>query len=292
MNFELVLQTTRSSIIFWFTLLSTSGFSQSFHGIIRDQSTKEPLPYANIGVRNKNVGGITDHAGAFQVDLSRAFGTDTLVISYIGYVSYTIPVSTLALNQSNVIDLTPTARVLKEVVIRSKPEVIIVGNKSKSSKHTGWGDFTSSRGRAIGLLINTPDQSVKVNALFFHVDACEFDSVRVRINFLKLEAGTIKPVESQNQNIFLTIAKRKGWMEVPIQEDLVFRKEQVIVAIEWVDAWAKPRTLEEGGSYMFTLSLAKAPGSHYLRQTPEEPLQLMTSEFTPSIYLASVAIED
>lgn len=289
---NLVLHTARRSVIYWFTLLSVTGFSQSFHGIIRDQSTKEPLPYANIGVRSKSIGGITDYTGTFHVDLSHASGTDTLVISYIGYVPYTISISSLDLSQQHVIDLTPTARVLKEVVIRSNPEVIILGNKSKSSKHTGWGDFTSSRGRAIGILINTPEQSVKVNTLSFHVDACEFDSARVRINFLKLEAGTLKPVASQQQNIFLTIVKRKGWIEVPLQEELVFRKEQVIVAIEWVDAWAKPRTQEEGGSYMFTLSLSKAQGSHYLRQTPEEPLQLTTSEFTPSIYLTCVVISD
>lgn len=289
---NLVLHTARRSVIYWFTLFSLTGYSQSFHGLVIDKVTKEPLPYANIGVRSKSIGGITDHTGTFQVDLSRASGTDTLVISYIGYVPYTIFISSLDLSRQHVIDLTPSARVLKEVVIRSKPEVIILGNKSKSSKHTGWGDFTSSRGRAIGILINTPEQSVKVNAMSFHVDACEFDSVRVRINFLKLESGMIKPIESQRQNIFLTIAQRKGWMEVPLQEELVFRKEQVIVAIEWVDAWAKPRTQEEGGSYMFTLSLSKAQGSHYLRQTPEEPLQLTTSEFTPSIYLTCVVISD
>ncbi len=289
---NLVLHTTRRSVIYWFTLLSLTGYSQSFHGRVIDQVTKEPLPYANIGVRNKSIGAITDHTGTFQVDLSRATGTDTLVISYIGYVPDAISISSLDLSRQHVIELAPTARVLKEVVIRSKPEVIILGNKGKSSKHTGWGDFTSSRGRAIGFLINTPEQSVKVNTVSFHLDACEFDSARVRINFLKLEALTLKPVESQTQNIFLTIVKRKGWIEVPLQEELVFRKEPVIVAIEWVDAWAKPRTQAEGGSYRFTLSLSKAPGSHYLRQTPEEPLQLTTSEFTPSIYLSCVVISD
>lgn len=280
------------SIAFCLTILSTTGFSQSFKGIVRDYTTKEILPYANIGVSKKNIGGISDQTGTFQVDLSRATGGDTVVISYIGYIPHALPISKLDLSQKYVIDLKQASQLLKEVIIRSKPEIIILGNKSKTNRHTGWGDLSSSRGRAIGLVIKTPDVSLKINKLFFHINACEFDSARVRINFLKVEDGNLESFESQKQNIFLTIHKRKGWIEVPLLEDIVLRKENVIVAIEWLDAWAKPRAIDEGGSYLFTLSLAHARGSHYIRQTPEESIQLITSEFTPSIYLECFAIRD
>ena len=281
-----------SSITFWISILSTTGFSQSFRGVIRDDVTKEILPYANIGVRKTNIGGISDQSGTFQVDLLRAAKEDTIVISYIGYTSYVLPVSSLDLGKQHVIDLKPSSHLLKELTIRSKPEIIILGNKSKTARHTGWGDLNSSRGRAIGLLIENPAFSVKVNKVFFHLDACEFDSARVRINFLKIEDGNLKSFEGQRQNIFLTIHKRKGWIEVPLREGIVLKQEKVIVAIEWVDAWAKPRAITEGGSYLFTLSLSRAKGSHYIRQAPEEPIQLSASEFTPSIYLECLAIQD
>ena len=280
------------SVLFCLTLLSCPVFSQSFGGIVRDFATKEILPYANIGVKKKNIGGISDQSGAFQIDLSRATKADTVVVSYIGYDPHIVSLSNLDFSQRHIIELRPSSHVLKEVVVRSKPEIIILGNKGKSTRHTGWGDFSSSRGRAIGLSIKTPDVSLKINKLFFHLNACEFDSARVRINFLKIKDGDLKSFESQKQNIFVTIHKKKGWIEVPLLDDIAVRNDDLIVAIELLDAWAKPRSMDEGGSYLFTLSLAKARGAHYIRQTPEEPIQLAMSEFTPSIYLECFAIQD
>ncbi len=271
---------------------STPAFSQQFSGIVRDYSTKQILPYANIGIKKKNVGGISDHTGTFQVDVSGATGGDTVVISYIGYSSELLPVSKVDFSKRHVIELKPTSHLLKELVIRSKPEIVILGNKSKSTRHTGWGDFSSSRGRAVGLLIEAPEIALKVNKVFFHLNACEFDSARVRINFFTANDNTLNPLESQTQNIFFTIHRKKGWIEVPMREDLILRKENVVVAVEWVDAWAKARSQEEGGSYLFTMSLANVQGSRYMRQTPHEPIQLTNSEFTPSIYLECVPIPE
>ena len=138
-----------------------------------------------IAVKKKNIGGISDQSGAFQIDLSRATKADTVVVSYIGYDPHIVSLSNLDFSQRHIIELRPSSHVLKEVVVRSKPEIIILGNKGKSTRHTGWGDFSSSRGRAIGLSIKTPDVSLKINKLFFHLNACEFDSARVRINFFK-----------------------------------------------------------------------------------------------------------
>jgi CarboxypepD_reg-like domain len=283
----------KNILITWLLIiLSTTGFTQSFRGSIRDNKTKENLPYANIGIKKKSIGGITDQNGTFQVDLSQSTKLDTVVISYIGYTSIMLAISKLDLNQYHFINLEPSAQMLREVIIRSKPEIITLGNKSRTPRHTGWGDFSSSRGRAIGLLVKVPDFSVRINKLFFHLDANEFDSVRVRINFLMIEDKELKPFESQKKNIFLTIHKRKGWIEVPLFEDIILRKENVVVAIEWVDAWAKQRSMEEGGSYLFTLSLAKSSGSHYIRQKPDESIQLANSESTPSIYLECFAVRD
>jgi len=274
-----------------FTISSFASFSQSFRGSIRDLVTKEALPYASIGIRQKGIGTITDLDGRFKFDVSQASNQDTLVISYIGYSSLLLPISKLDVKQENTFELKPTPKLLKEVVISAKPETIILGNKSKSSRYTGWGDFKSSRGRAIGLLIKSPAFPVRVNKLFFHVD-CEFDSARVRINLFKMNGKKLEPFASQKQNIFFTIHKRRGWIEVGLNETIVLRHEEVIVAIEWVDAWAKPRAIEQGGSYLFTLSLAHSLGYHYIRKTPEESIRLTSSEFTPSIYLECFAIRD
>ncbi len=283
-----------SRLLFLLTLLftATSGYSQTFHGIIRDNQTGKALPYANIGIRGKQIGGISDQYGRFDVNLKAALPEDIVVVSYVGYSSKEFLVSNLDLTKEQVIQLIPVVQQLNEVVVRDKKDVVVLGNKSKSFRHTGWGDYSSSRGRAIGLLIPAYDVPVRVNSLFFHLDACEFDSALVRINFFSQDGEQLTPFASQQKNIFHTINQKKGWVEVRIWEDIILRKEIVIVAIEWLDAWAKPRSMEEGGSYVFTISLARSSGYHYQRQTPEEKIQLINSEFTPSIYLEGTPIQE
>lgn len=272
--------------------VAVSGNGQILYGTVRDSKTGEVLPYANIGIKGKQIGGISDREGRFHLNLSNAIPADILVVSYVGYISDAIQVSKLDFAKELEIKLVPSIMQLNEVVVHGNKEMIVLGNKSKSSRHTGWGDFTSSRGRAIGLVIPAYDLSVRVNSVFFHMDACEFDSALVRINFFTRDSDQLTPFASQQKNIFHTINQKKGWVEVRVWEDMILRNEEVIVAIEWLDAWAKPRSLEEGGSYIFTISLSKSTGYHYQRQTPEEPVQLSNSFHTPSIYLLCTPIQD
>jgi hypothetical protein len=281
-----------SILTYLLLLIPVSAHSQSFKGIVVDSKTGEALPYANIGIRGKQIGGISDKQGHFVIDLSSALPGDVLVISYVGYLSREFEVANLDFSKKNTVELIPEVRQLNEVVVHDKRSFVVLGNKVKSARHTGWGDFSSSKGRAIGLMIPEYDVAVRVNSVFFHLDACEFDSALVRVNFFSLDGEQLTSFASHQKNIFHTINQKKGWVEVRIWEDIILRNEKVIVAIEWVDAWAKPRSMEEGGSYIFTISLAKASGYHYQRQTPEEQIQLINSQFTPSIYLACTPIQD
>lgn len=278
------------------TILALIGFAFSAHaqmlrGKVFDAQTRQPLPYANLGVRGKSVGGITDATGAFAIDFSKATANDSVVISYVGYQSRAFALQSLAAEKNHVFYLTPTSKELAEVVILSKQEKIILGNDSRSSRHTGWGDFTSAAGRAVGLQIPPPEIPVKINTVFFHLHENEFDSVRLRINFFHVQGTGIVPLAGQQTNVFLTTRQRKGWVAVPLPEALVFDKKDLVVAIEWLDAWAKPRSLDEGGSYMFTLSLGRYEGLHYRREKPNEVVQLTPEALTPSIYLECLAIK-
>lgn len=272
--------------------IPVAGNGQTFRGIVRDSKTGEALPYANIGIQGKQLGGVSDQFGRFNVSFETAALNDVVVISYVGYARKQFRVSELDMTHEHLIQLIPIVLQLDEIVVDGKRESVTLGNKGKTSRHTGWGDFSSSRGRAIGLLIPAYDVPVRVNHLFFHVDACEFDSALVRINFFVYQKEQLIPFASQQKNIFHTINQKKGWVEVRILEDIILRNEEVIVAIEWLDAWAKPRSLKEGGSYVFTISLAKSMGYHYQRQTPEEQIQLIQSSYTPSIYLLCTPIQD
>lgn len=87
-------------------------------GTIVDRVVGNPLPYATISLKGKALGTISNPTGEFSFVLNSVPG-DTIVISYLGYAPYMIPLDTLRNNYIR-IELHPQATVLKEVEIRAQ----------------------------------------------------------------------------------------------------------------------------------------------------------------------------
>ena len=57
-------------------------------GQVLDAATKEPLPYVNIGLINKNIGTVSDDYGYFELGVNAQLNAqDTLLFSMIGFES-------------------------------------------------------------------------------------------------------------------------------------------------------------------------------------------------------------
>ena len=61
-------------------------------GIIIDEETFEPLPFATIGLKNKGKGTVTNNNGEFGLKITPDLFNDTLSVSYLGYIRREIPV--------------------------------------------------------------------------------------------------------------------------------------------------------------------------------------------------------
>lgn len=100
-------------------LVGNFSFSQetiSVSGSISDNETEEPLPYAQIALKNSSVGTVSNEAGVFRLTVNKFGIADTLLISYLGYETRRIPVpcfDTVPLE----IFLTPVPFELREVEI-------------------------------------------------------------------------------------------------------------------------------------------------------------------------------
>lgn len=91
------MKTARFTISFFFiTLISSaaSGQAVSISGKVIDGHTKEPVSYASVYFAGSVLGKTTDSSGSFSFYLNN-FTKDTLIVSYIGYDLYKIPVSRL-----------------------------------------------------------------------------------------------------------------------------------------------------------------------------------------------------
>jgi outer membrane receptor protein involved in Fe transport len=104
-------------------LLSLTFFQLSFSqghfvsGTVRDGSTNEPLPFANISVKVQNAGTVTDATGSFKLLLKP--GLYELLVSFVGYRTETKQIQMEEENKTLHIKLSPTDILLQEVTVYS-----------------------------------------------------------------------------------------------------------------------------------------------------------------------------
>lgn len=107
--------------------LDASLFCQSkrlISGVIIDKKSEEDLPYASISFKNAPSGTISNEMGDFSIIVPELLQNDTLVINYLGYEQYLIPVNSI--NTSLKIKLEPKTIELNEVVVQPlSPQVYL-----------------------------------------------------------------------------------------------------------------------------------------------------------------------
>ncbi|MEQ8362418.1 MAG: carboxypeptidase-like regulatory domain-containing protein [Cyclobacteriaceae bacterium] len=81
-----------------------------------DRETKEPLPFASVGLKNKPIGTITNLQGEFDFHIPIEFRNDVLVINMLGYLPYEDPAWTVT-NNITTIEMVKSTQFLDEVVV-------------------------------------------------------------------------------------------------------------------------------------------------------------------------------
>ena len=284
--------TMHFKIVFLFlaSFLSATTYGQVFKGKIVDEQKSVALPYANIGVRGKSIGGITDEKGNFSIDLSQANPNDSVVISYLGYRSKSFVKHEISPGFQQ-IKLTPFPYQLDEVVARGKREIIIIGNKDHSQRYTGWGDYSSSKGRLRGLAIEPDEVPLQLSRFVMRLHDNTFDSVRIRLHILPLKTSAFTGTDSEllKENLFVTCKKNQKWVYIDLKPYNIILTAGVVVAAEWVDSWAATNPAS-GESNLLTISTAGKEGYFYLRKTPEEPFTVTREKFSPTMYFETFRV--
>jgi hypothetical protein len=82
-----------------------------------DKDTREPLPFASVGIKGKPIGTITNLQGEFDFHFPQQYKNDMFVISMLGYQNYEVPVWSIVESKDTEIMLTKSTTVLNTVVI-------------------------------------------------------------------------------------------------------------------------------------------------------------------------------
>lgn len=88
-----------------------------FSGIIQDAHSREAVSYASMYFKRSGAGKTSDSAGVFRFNINLV-PNDTLVISYVGYAVFKLPV-TDSLNDKNILIQLERAAATNNVVVRS-----------------------------------------------------------------------------------------------------------------------------------------------------------------------------
>lgn len=177
-------------------LCCTVSFAQTFSGRVLDYISAEPVPYANIGIINKNIGTVSNLEGEFFIELSSSFDSDTLFISCIGYERQSHLISSLRNtdegNDQIVVKLHPKIYELDEVVIKPlAEEVYTLGFFCDSNSAYGNAFYSEELGTEIGVVIDLPDDKEIAFLQSFRFIAGKFtyDKFPVRLNVYSFKEG-------------------------------------------------------------------------------------------------------
>jgi hypothetical protein len=150
-------------------------------GKVIDASTGEPLPFAAVAFKGKNIGTSTDFSGEFF--LESGFASNILVITSLGYEKKEVLIKLATNNYGLVIRLKPNNIQLEEVEIVSEkkrkkyrnkgnPAVMLIREVIKNrdkNKISSLDSYSIDRYRKIGFDINNITERFTKNPLFKNI---------------------------------------------------------------------------------------------------------------------------
>lgn len=212
--------------------VSIAAFCQSdLNGTINDASNNKPLAYVNIGIKNRDIGTVSDADGKFSISLVENYDQDSVTISSIGYQVQLIKVSEF--RENAIISLEPIDVLLPEISISNKVgKKEILGNNTQS-KTVKLGFTSNLLGNEIGvkLKIKRPTTLKEFNVFIIEN---EYDKLQFRLNVYKMKNG--KPDRIiLNENILVPTEIKEGLLTVDLVPFNIVVDEDVVVGLEWIE---------------------------------------------------------
>lgn len=108
----------RNWFVIFLLMVASGSFAQStLKGKVIAADSKKPLPVVNVYLSNTSVGTLTNEAGEFIIESFPATGRYEVVVSCIGYETYTVVLQGGQLPPHLLVSLKPKVNELQEVVV-------------------------------------------------------------------------------------------------------------------------------------------------------------------------------
>lgn len=278
--------------ILW--VLTTPSWAQNrvLEGIVLDQVTQRPVPFATVGVPAQPLGTAANEAGAFRLVLPATTSPAAVVVSSVGYEAATVSLATWPAGPQT-IRLHAVRVSLGEVVVRGGKV------KTKTFGRTGASTFMVARmytepdlvsdelAKEQGTIVPVDPYCVLRDVNFF-VAFNRFHSVTFRLQLYSVRQG-LPDRPLLRRNIFVEVTQPRGWVRVDLQADsLVLRGlEEVAVTLQWVRSEAP-----EGSQKAFGIAAVPTPGHSILFRDKSQAPWRAVKPGNLSLYLTADSYQE
>ena len=224
-------------------------FGQTYSGNIIDQSTKEVIPFVNIGILNKTIGTVSNLNGKFSITFDKTIkNTDTIRISMIGYATrdFLIKDFTKKMTDASAITLKSINYELSEITVIPRDYVEKKVGNFKRRENMTVGFENHLMGHEMGILMKIKNKPTFVEKVYLNIISCTYDTIFYRMNIYEYDKKTRKPIKNVlQQPIYLNYTKEEiaETIEVDLSHLNIYVEDDFVVTLELV------KDLGEGDIY-------------------------------------------
>ena len=268
---------------YFFLIIATiCTFSQAqiqLKGNVKDTNNLA-IPYCSIGIKDSEIGAITDENGQFSIEIPENLAKSQLIFDAAGYDEKSISVKEI--QQNSVVILNEKVVSLTEVIVKTeKMKEKIVGQKTRPmltfSKMFKENAQTVEQGNIFEIYPKT-----KLNTYNFHIiPSSKYDEITLKVNIYAVKNGL--PTESLLEENIIYKTSTTGWQKIDLTPyKFRFKNvEKIAVTLQLID-YKKPENEEFVFGVSAKKSLAKDLLFRFQSQGNWEP--------SPGVFIANLEV--
>ena len=218
-------------------IISVAGHAQDnkITGHVVDAKTKEPVPFASIGLKADGTGALTNEFGLFQLTGFEKDITDSLVVMTLGYIPTTVAIRK-GRSENLTIELQKRVIELKEVVVKGgKIKNLELGTRASRPDE---GMIQGQAGSQYAFFVKNDKQKRlgNVRTVSFYIGENGFPREPFRVRLYKADGNYNAPnTDLLTENVVVSAPQGGQWYTVDLtQYNVVAPEEGFFVAMEWI----------------------------------------------------------
>jgi len=205
-------------------------------GRIVDQQTKEPIPFASLGLRDEQSGALTNEYGFFQMSGPEKNAQDSLVILALGYARKAVLVKR-GVSQKDIIIEVPKRQIMLNNVTVEASKVKNLGLGAKTNT-PGEGMMQGLPGQQYAFYVkNEKGKKLgNIRSASFYIGENGFPREPFRVRIYKADGNYNSPnTDILNENVVVSAPKGGQWYTIDLTPyNIPAPDEGFFVAMEWI----------------------------------------------------------